>query len=82
MSAKRTVWSFSTQSAILPGMVVPTHYHAADDFEAIRARMDELRRERTEAVRGEPTASPQPSSPSPSRPGAAANPGFVDASMD
>jgi len=63
-------------------MVVLAHHRAADDFEAIRARMDELRRERTEAVRGEPSASSQPSSPSPSRPGAAANPGFVDASLD
>jgi len=44
--------------------------------------MEELRRERAEAVRGEPIGSPQPSSPSPSRPGAAADPGFVDASMD
>jgi hypothetical protein len=63
-------------------MVVLSHHRAADDFEAIRSRMDELRRARTEAVRGEPIASPQPSSPSPSRPGAAANPDFVDASMD
>jgi hypothetical protein len=63
-------------------MVVLPHYHAADDFEAIRARMDELRRERTGAVRGEPIASAQPSSPSPSAPGDAANPDFVDASMD
>jgi hypothetical protein len=63
-------------------MVVLAHHRAADDFEAIRARMDELRRERTEAVSGEPIASPRPSSPSPSRPDAAANPGFVDASLD
>jgi hypothetical protein len=59
-------------------MIVLAHHSAADDFEAIRARMEELRRERAEAVIG----SPQPSSPSPSRPGAAADPGFVDASMD
>jgi hypothetical protein len=39
-------------------MVVLTRHRAADDFEAIRARMDELRRELTEAVRGEPIASP------------------------
>jgi hypothetical protein len=63
-------------------MVVLSHHRAADDFEAIRARMEELRRERAEAVRGEPIGSPQPSSPSPSRPGALADPGFVDASMD
>jgi len=56
------------------------HNRAADDFEAIRARMEQLRRERAEAVRGEPIGSPRPSSPS--RPGAAADPGFVDASMD
>jgi hypothetical protein len=63
-------------------MLVLAHHCAADDFEAIRARMEELRRERAEAVRGEPIGSPQPSSPLPSRPGAAADPGFVDASMD
>jgi hypothetical protein len=68
---------------MLPVMVVLAHYHrAADDFKSIRARMEELRRERAEAVRGEPTTSPQPSSPSPSHPGAAADPSFVDASMD
>jgi hypothetical protein len=82
VSARRTVWSSPTQPAILPVMVVLTHHRAADDFEAIRARMDELRRERTEAVRGEPIASAQPSSPSPLAPGDAANPDFVDASMD
>ena len=63
-------------------MIVLAHRRAADDFKAIRARMEELRRERAEAVRGEPIGSPQPSSPSPSHPGAAADPGFVDASMD
>jgi len=59
-------------------MVVLTSRRAADDFKTIRKRMEELRRERAEAVRGEPIASPQPSSPS----RAAADPGFVDASID
>jgi hypothetical protein len=77
VSARRTVWSSPTQPAILPVMVVLTHHRAADDFEAIRARMDELRRERTEAVRGEPIASAPALGP-----GDAANPDFVDASMD
>jgi|SRR6516165_6003993 len=44
-------------------MIVLAHRRAADDFEAIRARLDELRRERAEVVRGEPIGSPQPSSP-------------------
>jgi hypothetical protein len=60
-------------------MVVLTHHRAADDFEAIRARMDELRRERTEAVRGEPIGSPAVFALAPRD---AANPDFVDASMD
>jgi len=83
MSARRHgLVFFSAASTISPVMVVLAHNRAADDFEAIRARMEQLRRERAEAVRGEPIGSPQPSSPSPSRPGAAADPGFVDASMD
>jgi hypothetical protein len=73
---------FSAAPTIFPVMVVLAHHRAADDFQAISARMEELRRERAEAVRGEPIGSSQPSSPSPSRPGAAADPGFVDASMD
>jgi hypothetical protein len=77
------VWVFfSPVTTIFPVMIVLAHRRAADDFEAIRARMEELRRERAEVVRGEPIGSPQSSSPSPSRPGAAADPGFVDASMD
>jgi hypothetical protein len=67
---------------MVPVMVVLAHQRAADDFKTIRARLEELRRERAEAVRGQPIASPHPSSPSPSRPGANADPGFVDASMD
>jgi hypothetical protein len=82
MGAGRTVWSFLAASAMLRAMVVLAHHRAADDFKTIRTRMEELRRERTEALRGEPIASPQPSLPSPSRPGAAADPGFVDASID
>jgi hypothetical protein len=67
---------------MLPVMVVLAHRRAADDFKSIRARMEELAREQAEAVKGEPTASAQPSSPSRSRPGAVADPSFVDASMD
>jgi len=67
---------------MLPVMVVLARQRAADDFETIRARMEELRRERAEAPRGEPIASPQPGSSSPSGHSAAADPGSVDASMD
>jgi hypothetical protein len=82
MSVKRAVWFFLAASAMLPVMVVLAHHRAADDFKSIRARMQELRRERADAVSGDPTASPQPSSPSPSHSGAVADPNFVDASMD
>jgi hypothetical protein len=75
------VWFFSRPRLLyFPSWLSSAHNRAADDFEAIRARMEQLRRERAEAVRGEPIGSPRPSSPS--RPGAAADPGFVDASMD
>ena len=82
MSPRRMVWFFPASSALLPGMVVLTSLRAADDFKTIRERMEQLRRERAEAVRGEPIASPQPSSPSPSGSRAAADPGFLDASID
>ena len=82
MGARRMVWFFLANVDYIPVMLVLARHRAADDFEAIRARMEELRRERAEVVRGEPIGSPQPSSRSPSRPGAAADPGFVDASMD
>ena len=83
MSASRMVWFFSRRRRLyFPVMIVLAHRRAADDFEAIRARMEELRRERAEAVKGEPIASPQPSSPSPSGSHAAADPGFLDASID
>ena len=82
MNARRMVWFFLANVDYIPVMLVLAHHRAADDFEGIRARMEELRRERAEAVGGEPIGSPQPSSPSPSRPGAAADPGFIDASMD
>ena len=68
MSARRHgLVFFPAASTIFPVMVVLAHNRAADDFEAIRARMEELRRERAEAVRGEPIGSLQPSSPSPPR---------------
>jgi len=76
------LWLFPASSATLLGMVVLTSPCAADDFKTIRKRMEELRRERAEAVRGEPIASPQPSSPSPSCSRAATDPDFVDASID
>ena len=82
MSARRMVWFFPASSASLPGMVVLTSLRAADDFKTIRERMEQLRRERAEAVKGEPIPSPQPSSPSPSGSRAAADPGFLDASID
>ena len=82
MSARRMVWFFPASSALLPGMVVLTSLRAADDFKTIRERMEQLRRERADAVMGEPIASPLPSLPSPSRSRAAADPSFVDASID
>jgi hypothetical protein len=72
------LWHFPVSSATILVMVVLTSPRAADDFQTIRKRMEELRRERAEVLRGEPIASPQPSSPS----RAAADPGFVDASID
>ena len=82
VSGRCTVWFFPAASAMLPVMVVLAHHRAADDFKTIRARLEELRRERTGAMRGEPIASHRPSSPAPSPPRADADPGFVDASMD